>query len=87
MFIINSKEQTAEDQLALMKANISQALLEEKYNNIMSFILNNSKLNYDKSRLTIDYGELVLEYIKAIEPTLYKTRHNELIQEKQEENN
>ena len=64
---------------------VEQALRDEKYKNIISFILNNSKLNYDKSRLIIDYGEVVLEYIKAIEPEAYRTQYNALKQK--EENN
>lgn len=57
---------------------IQQALRDERYKNIINFILNNSKLNYDQSRLIIDYGEVVLEYIKAIEPEKYKEKYNEL---------
>ena len=65
---------------------VEQALRDEKYKNIISFILNNSKLNYDKSRLIIDYGEVVLEYIKAIEPEAYRTQYNALKQKEIEVN-
>jgi len=61
---------------------IHQAIIYERYRNTIDFILNNSKLNYDKSRLIIDYGEVLLEYIKAIEPEKYKIKYNEL-QEKE----
>ena len=67
-FIQTSTSQTA----------IDNALLKERYNIIINFILNNSKLNYDKTKLTIDYGELVLEYIKTIEPEYYKAKFEEL---------
>lgn len=57
---------------------IRQAIRDERYNNLIKFILNNSKLNYDESRLVIDYGEIVLEYVKAIEPARYKQKYDEL---------
>ena len=68
------------------QAKIQQALKNERYNTLLSFILNNSKLNYDNSRLTIDYGEIVLEYLKAIEPQRYEQKYNELIHKKEENN-
>lgn len=64
---------------------IQQALRDERYRNIVNFILSNSKLNYDKNRLIMDYGEVVLEYIKAIEPEKYKEKYNELKQKEKEE--
>lgn len=64
---------------------VQQALRDERYKNIINFILNNSKLNYDQSRLIIDYGEVVLEYIKAIEPEKYKEKYNELKQNSKED--
>ena len=83
--LITTRETTVDEALAITKANIHNALLEERYNNIISFILNNTKLNYDKTKLTIDYGELVLEYIRAVEPEYYKQKYNELTQEQQGE--
>lgn len=62
---------------------IHQALRDERYKNIVDILLNNSKLNYDKTKLVVDYGELVLEYIKTIEPEKYKKRYNELNIEKE----
>ena len=63
---------------------IKRALRDERYKNIIDFILNSSKLNYNGTKLIIDYGEVVLEYINAIEPEKYKEKYNELKQHKEE---
>ena len=67
------------------QSKIRQALRDERYRNLVSFILNNSRLNHDKTKLIIDYGEIILEYIRAIEPEGYKKKYIELKQNSKED--
>lgn len=51
---------------------------QERYITLVDMIFNNTELNWNKTGLVITNGEVIFEYLKTIEPSMYETKIKEL---------
>ncbi len=51
---------------------------QERYITLVDMILNNVELNWDKTGFVISRDGGILEYLKAIEPSMYEAKMKEL---------
>lgn len=56
----------------------------EKLKTILDLIFNNTRLNY-KDKLKIDEDEELMTYLNIVESQKYKKKQNELLKEKEKE--
>ena len=69
------------DELVDTKDEVSHlSKKEDKFESLLSLIFNNARLDYSGESLRLENDDAVFEYLRAIYPSYYKERLDELIE-------